>query len=373
MDPILSVVVPTRSRPEKLRACLDLLQLQSPDTPAFEVVVSLDGPCPESQAVCEEPREGLEVVVVEAPREGIAVAKNAAIERSRGHLLLLINDDILPEPEFVGSHIRAHEEREAAGLGPAMVLGHSPWLMPEEAEPGEAGGVTLFDRLLAQSSMIFFYDKMITEDGTVLGDRDTDWGYRHAWNLNLSLPTSLACVVGGFRPALANCCYEDIEFAWRVNRSVDGGVPVLFRPEARAPHDHRYTPRGYLERELRLGYAAFGFAKVSPECAAEVFLLELDSVDELGYAARFIAHEGRAAGRLREGFESLAQLPPSAAGEGEAGRLMLRLLEQQQLMLKRVAFRRGLILAAEGGRIEGLFHPLDELPTEPGLRPRAAV
>lgn len=355
MDPLVSVIIPTRTRPAKLRTCLDLLANQKDDTPPFEVLVALDGPCPESQSECAKHRPGLEVVLVVAPRHGIAVAKNYAIDMARGTILLLINDDILPEPGFVAAHSSAHQAGERLAPGPVMVVGHSPWVMPPSA--------SLFDRLLAQSSMIFFYDQMIAEDGTVLGDRDRDWGYRHAWNLNLSLPTCLAREVGGFCPAIANCCYEDIELAWRIAQSREGGVPVLFRPEARAPHDHHYTPASYLEREYRLGYSAYGFAKASPGCAKSVFGLELDSVDELAYAARFIAHEGRAEPSLRRSLESLASIPAAAIGVGPQAITLLKTLEQQQIMLKRLAFRRGLIFAAEGGHIEGLFHPSDRLPT----------
>ncbi len=355
MDPLVSVIIPTRNRPEKLRACLDHLAAQSPSTPAFEVLVALDGPCEASASVCNQHQQGLDLIVFEAPRKGIAIAKNAAIERARGRLLLLINDDILPAPGFVAAHAAAHDQLDRSGRPPAMILGHSPWVMPEDA--------TLFDRLLAQSSMVFFYDRMISERGEPLDDRERDWGFRHAWNLNLSLSAALAREAGGFCPAIANCCYEDIEFAWRVSRSADDAIPVLFRPEALAPHDHRYTPAGYLDREFRLGYSAYGFAKASPACAREVFGLEIDGVDELAYAARFIAHEERAEPRLREAFESLTTLPAEAAGEGSGASKMLRLIEQQQLLLKRLIFRRGLIHAAEGGTIEGLFHPSDGLET----------
>lgn len=359
MDPLVSVIIPTRGRPEKLRACLGCLSEQNASTPRFEVVVSLDGPCEASRAVCELAWSGFDMVLVESPRQGIAVAKNWAIERSRGRLLLLINDDILPEPGFVEAHVLAHAEREDAGLGEAMVLGHSPWVVPEDA--------SLFDRLLAQSSMVFFYDRMITPEGVVLGERDRDWGFRHAWNLNLSVSAPVAREVGGFCPAIANCCYEDLEFAWRVNRAREGGVPVLFRPEAIAPHDHRYTPEGFLERERRLGYSAFGFAKASPECAREVFGLEIDGVDELAYAARFLGHEGRAEERLRGAFGGLAEIASSLVPEGETGMKLLKLLEQQQVMLRRIVFRRGLIEAAEGAVIEGLFHPSDGLPRRSSL------
>lgn len=365
MDPLVSVIIPTRGRPEKLRACLRCLSGQHPSTPRFEVIVSLDGACEASRRVCEEHWAGFDLVPVEAPRQGIAVAKNWAIERSRGRLLLLINDDILPEAGFVAAHARAHAEREATGLGEAMVLGHSPWMVPEDA--------SLFDRLLAQSSMVFFYDQMITPEGVVLGERDRDWGFRHAWNLNLSVSASLAREVGGFCPAIANCCYEDLEFAWRVNGARDGGVPVLFRPEALAPHDHRYTPKGFLERERRLGYSAFGFAKASPACAREVFGLEIDGVDELAYSARFLGHEGRAEERLRRAFGGLVELPASSIPGGEDGLKLLKLLEQQQVMLRRIVFRRGLIEAGEGARIDGLFHPSDGLPTRSALAGAASV
>jgi glycosyltransferase involved in cell wall biosynthesis len=351
MDPSVSIIIPTRDRPEQLRACLECLGSQRPGTPPFEVVVALDGPCEASRGVCREAAASPDLVLLEAPRRGIAVAKNAAIDAARGRLLLLINDDVLPEPGFVAAHVEAHDERDRAGRAPAMVLGHSPWVLPTDA--------SLFDRLLAHSSMVFFYDRMISEEGRPLSERDRDWGFRHAWNLNLSVPAATVREAGGFCPAIANCCYEDIELAWRIDRSAEGGVPVLFRPEARAPHDHRYTPAGYLEREFRLGYSAFGFAKASPECAREVFGCAIDSVDELAYAARFVAHEQRAESRLREGFDSLATMSADAIGPGEEGSKLLRLIEQQHLLLKRLAFRRGLIHAAQGGAIPGCFHPSD--------------
>ncbi|XHC24977.1 glycosyltransferase family A protein [Phycisphaerales bacterium ac7] len=84
MDPLVSVIIPTRGRPEKLRACLGCLSEQNASTPRFEVVVSLDGPCEASRAVCELAWSGFDMVLVESPRQGIAVAKNWAIERSRG-------------------------------------------------------------------------------------------------------------------------------------------------------------------------------------------------------------------------------------------------------------------------------------------------
>jgi len=246
-----SIVIPTRDRPGALRRCLQRLAAQ--EGPAFETIVVLDGPDGASAEVAATFAAELDLTVIEAERRGIAFAKNRAVEIARGGLLLLLNDDVLPAPGFVGAHVRAHEERGSEG--PAMVVGHSPWVVQEPD--------TLFALLLRSSSMIFFYDRMIDASGRVLAERDHDWGFRHAWNLNCSVSTEAVRAVGGFAEAVANCCYEDVELAYRITRRF--GAPVLFRPEAEAAHDHPYTPRKYLDREHRLGYSALGFALASPE------------------------------------------------------------------------------------------------------------
>lgn len=347
----VSSIIPTRNRAPALRECLSHLAGQTIDPDRHEVIVVIDGPDPDSTGAVRGFETRLRIRLIEADRLGIAHAKNEGLAASRGRLIVLLNDDVLPAPGFLEAHIAAR----AALTRPAMIVGYSPFLKP-------ASGDSLFDRLIRETSMVFFYDRMIGPDRRPTAPPGHDWGFRHAWNLNLSLSSSAALAAGGFRPAIANCCYEDIEFAHRL------GDPVLFLPEAFAPHDHRYTPDGYLDREFRLGYSAYGFAHAAPECAKSVFHLDLRATTARENALRLVEKESVSEPLLLEEFRGLANKPAGSVNTaGVAG------LFERFRVLKRLAFSRGLLAAIQGERVGGLFHPDDGLsPDAPLLAARAA-
>lgn len=359
--PLISVVIPTRDRVQKLAACLAGLRDQTLDLDRFEVLISTDGRDLGTIDLIRRWQGVLPVMGLENPRLGPSHARNAAIRVARAPLLLFLNDDVRPEPGLLEAHVEAHARPRPAG--PVSVVGASLFAAPP------AGG-SLFDRLIRETSMVFFYHRMMDSRGRATQPADYDWGFRHAWTLNLSLPRSAALAVGGFRPALANCCYEDLEFAWRLKREL--GMPVWFEPQARAPHDHAFTPRSYLEREQRLGYSALGFARTAPECAGEVFGVDIAGADEAEYAKRFVEREGRHEGSWSATFESLASIPAESI-DGPGCALVLAGLANSHLMLKKLAFRRGLLEALNGVRLEGLFHSADGLEVDPPLRSARAA
>ncbi len=348
-----SVVIPTLNRPDHLARCLACLREQSPAGGEFEVIVVLDGPDPASAAVCAsfDAKARFETRVIEAQRRGNAHTKNVGLREARGDLLVLLNDDVRPVPRFLQHHLEAHDDRSRH---PAMVLGYSPWVIHRPDR--------LLDLLLRSTSMVFFYDRMADEHGVPREPEGHDWGFRHAWTLNLSLRTDLARELGGFDEALANCCFEDVEFAYRFTHRFD--APVLFRADAVAEHDHRYNPADYLRREFRLGYSAWGLAVSNPRCAGEIFRgRDLTSPDEVHRCREQFEQDEPNAGAWRAWFESLtlgaqewsqAQSDPAAA---------LAALYEQHLPLKRHEFRRGLLAAAEGRVVEGLFPAC--VPTQP--------
>ncbi|HBS29409.1 MAG TPA: hypothetical protein DEB06_08160 [Phycisphaerales bacterium] len=360
--PLISVIVPTRNRAGALTRLLERLTVQTMAPERFEVIVVHDGPDEASSGAALAFAPRLAVTDLTAPRLGVSAARNEALAHARGGIVLLLNDDVLPAPDLLEVHRRAHDER-GDSAPPALVLGHSPFV--EQPAPS----ATLFDRLMERTGAVFFYDRMIDARGRVLRPADHDWGYRHAWTLNLSFPARVARLAGGFRPAIANWCYEDVEFAWRASRTL--GSPVLFRPGALAPHDHRLSPADYLAREHRLGYSAPGFALAAPDCARELFGREV-LTEEAWYARAFIERESRDEPRHARAFEAMCALSASLA-EGPTGEAILGLASAQHLALKRLAFRRGLIDALDGRRIEGLFLPSDGLSHEPGAPRRSAA
>lgn len=340
----LSVIIPTYRRPAKLSACLERLARQTLRHDRYEVLVGLDGEDPDSERAAQDAWKRAEgrgmLRVIRCPKQGLNATRNRVLAEARGTLLASMNDDVLAEPRFLEAHAKAHAE--AAGRFPAGVIitGYSPFVTPRDA--------TLFDHLCGRTSMLFFYDTMMDPDTGALRDADPwrDWGFRHCWGLNFSAPLEPIRSSGGFLSFENQYGYDDIEVAHRLRSMC--GAPVLFRPEARAEHDHRYTPREVLLREFRLGVSAWHFAGVAPDFARAVFGRDIraaESVSAMGTA------EAQRPGDLPEverdmiasGRQHVGDMP-AAEIRDRAAALYARFRE-----LKRSIWRRGVLHAMGAG------------------------
>jgi len=352
----VSVLIPTHGRPEKLRACLAGLARQTSAAGSFEILIGVDGPDRGEGRVAAEtlPPCGVPFAVSAFERRGPAATRNRLLERARGRLLLWLNDDVRPDAALVRTHAEAHA---ALGGRTAMVLGASPWVVHQPDR--------LFDRLVRETSMVFFYDQMT---GPRAADPDHDWGFRHAWTLNLSLPAEAARAVGGFCDWLPRAVYEDLEFAYRVRERT--GSPVLYRPGAVVKHDHRYEPLGILRRDVVLGYEAVNLARRSPGCAREMFRRDMAGAAEAGYAMGFVEREERAARRNIELFCATAGAPATVA-DGPHGGLLVRLAFEQAVLARRWLFYTGLVGAVQGRSVEDAQAWAGV--GEPGGRPEASA
>lgn len=335
----ISVLIPTHRRPDKLRACLEGLAAQTLPKSSFEVLVGIDGPDHGEQRVAavtlgSAPGGGVRFGCFALPKRGPAATRNAIFARAAAPLVLLLNDDVRPAPDLLERHVEAH--RTLAGR-PAMILGAAPWVIHQPDR--------LFDRLVRDTSLIFFYDQMT---GPRAADAGHDWGFRHAWTLNLSLPAEAWRAAGGFCEDLPRAVYEDLEFAYRVRRAT--GAPVHYRPAALVEHDHRYEPSALLERDVVLGYEALNLARRAPQCAAEMFRRDLTTPQEAEFARAFIERESRAARRNIDLFISTAEIPAFAI-DGAFDRELLRLIYEQSVLARRWLFAAGFVAARDGAPI----------------------
>lgn len=335
----VTVVIPSHRRPEKLAACLRSLAGQRLEADRFEVLVGFDGPEPESEALAwsawgEAGGDPGGLRIFQLEKSGYQAVRNALLPEARGRVLASTNDDVIADPLWLSAHVREHELASASGAT-VVVSGASPWVVHQPDR--------LFDRLVRETSMVFFYDVM--EAWAARGEPDKDWGFRHAWGLNMSAPTEAVRAVGGFVVLPGGYGYEDNELAFALGERF--AARVLYRPEARVAHDHRMEPFEYLRREYLLGYAAMGLAVQRPACARAMFGREILSRDEVEYCRQAVAREKRAASQARGLFEHTAAMPASAVGGAHAPAL-LRMIYQQHLPLKRWCWRRGLLDSFEG-------------------------
>ncbi len=211
----------------------------------LRIVASIDGH--DAPADLEPLARDSSVTVVTGEQGGPSAARNRALEHADGQLVLFLNDDVVPAPRLIDHHRAAH--RDGA---PRLVLGDAPFAVPT--------GDRVLDRLTRETALLFFYSDM---NGV---ERDRDWGFRHAWTLNLSVPRA---VCAAFDEGLKFPMFDDLEWAYRV--TTEHAAPVVYRPEASAVHHHRYEPGQILAREALLGHQALALHRVNPQCATSVF------------------------------------------------------------------------------------------------------
>jgi hypothetical protein len=262
--------------------------------------------------------------------------RNRLIPHARGEVLIFLNDDMRPEPTLVGAHLRAHGALSTVDQ-PTVIVGESPWI--------ESDADRMFDRMIRETSMVFFHDQMRDAEDAL----DRDWGFRHAWMLNLSAPTHAVRAVGGLTEYPCTYGYEDDDLAWRLRQRY--GSEVRYRPDAVAWHDHRYEPMEYLDREYRLGYAALGFAATSPAVARDLFGRDLLSPSERAYTEEFVERECGGAARALGPFLQTAAMPASFV-QGPFARELLDVCYSQHLPLKRWCWRAGFLDALRGRAAE---------------------
>src|SRR5437870_6522897 len=103
--PLLSLIVPTRDRPQHLKRLLTSLADTVARPEALEVILVIDADDPHSQRVAEE-RLTIQRVLV-PPGQTMGSLNMAGYEAARGRLLMLLNDDVLARTPGWDDSVRA--------------------------------------------------------------------------------------------------------------------------------------------------------------------------------------------------------------------------------------------------------------------------
>jgi glycosyltransferase involved in cell wall biosynthesis len=109
-----SIIVPTYERADTLRHSLPRLLAQDVGQRAFEVIVTDDGSTDDTRDVVESAG----TIYVRGPHAGAATARNRAIVRARGKVLVFVDDDAFVAPDFLARHLAIHDRD-----GRALVAG----------------------------------------------------------------------------------------------------------------------------------------------------------------------------------------------------------------------------------------------------------
>jgi glycosyltransferase involved in cell wall biosynthesis/GT2 family glycosyltransferase len=116
----VSVVICTLNRADALAATLECLQYQHHDD--FEVIV-VNGPSTDGTLEVLAPWRRF-IRYRDNPEQNLSKSRNIGIRASTGELLAFIDDDALPEPEWLTQAIPAFDDPEVAGAG-GIVFDHT--------------------------------------------------------------------------------------------------------------------------------------------------------------------------------------------------------------------------------------------------------
>jgi cellulose synthase/poly-beta-1,6-N-acetylglucosamine synthase-like glycosyltransferase len=116
--PYVSVVVPTRARPEYLRNCLEsLLKLDYPSD-RYEIIVVEDGTETGQQIVNEiQQHSSIPLRYRRIAHSGAATSRNVGLELSAGEIVAFIDDDAMAVSAWLQRLVRGLRQEGVAGVG----------------------------------------------------------------------------------------------------------------------------------------------------------------------------------------------------------------------------------------------------------------
>jgi len=199
--PLVSVVVPTRSRPHRLARLLDGLRAQTLSPSRFEVIVVADGATKETRMLLasKQAHAGLELRIAEHPAaRGPAAARNTGWRLAAAPLVAFTDDDCVPAPQWLTAALET-------ARADTVIQGRT------EPDPAELPNHGLFARTMQIRSLGPQYETCnIVYPRTVLESLD---GFDEGYGLT----------PGG----------EDTDLAWR---AIGAGWHTAFVPDALVFH-----------------------------------------------------------------------------------------------------------------------------------------
>lgn len=243
--PLVTVAVCTRDRAQGLRETLAALTRQR--HPRLDLLVIDNAPSTDDTARVVAEHPGVRRVI--EPRSGLDRARNRALAEARGSILAFTDDDVRPDPEWIGALVQAFAETPEAsavtGLVAPASLAHCAQLLFESY-----GG---FGRGFERA----WHAPDVARSETPFALKNTG---RFGTGANMAFRTNALRALGGFDPALDVGTQAlgggDLDAFFRVIKS---GRTVLYDPRAVVRHRHRESYDALLAQleQWGSGMAAF--------------------------------------------------------------------------------------------------------------------
>lgn len=243
----ISVVIPTYRRCKSLQRLLLALSHQTVPPEQYEVVVSIDGSEDGTREMAAEFLAPYRLRVLWQPNAGRASACNAGIRAAAGDLLIILDDDMEPVPDFLAGHLRAHSSGSEL-----CVVGAVPVRLDQSSSP-----------------VLQFVGSKHNQHGKRLSQPGHRFWAREFYSGNCSVPRESLLRVGAFDEEFKVYGNEDCELFIRLNNA---GIPVIYSAEALA-YQHYEKDFATLARDkMAQGRTAVQLTRKHP-AASDAFMI----------------------------------------------------------------------------------------------------
>lgn len=244
MKPYLSVVIPTYNRADKLDQTLQYLHEQSLSADAYDIWVVDDGSSDSTPELLKEwTQKSSRVHALHQKNSGQGIARNHALKKLEGEIVLFIGDDIYGTKDFLLQHVRFHQDNPEENKA---CLGLTEW---DPSKP-----VTPYMRwLTGKRGPQFAYYKLTPHE---------EANFWFFYTSNLSLKRSLF-EKQNFDEDFKGYGWEDMELGYRLSQKEN--LKLIYIPEALAHHDHFMSEENLKSKMISIAKSAKIFHQKHPE------------------------------------------------------------------------------------------------------------
>ncbi len=271
--PFVSIVIPTRDRPDRIAASLRLLLAQ--DYPEYEIIVVDNAPSTNATADLIKQSYGAKVRYLREERPGNSWARNVGLAEARGEIIAFLDDDVIFDAHWLAELVMAFEIAADVACVTGMILPvelETPAQMWIEQYGGFAKG---FTRRIFDMGENRPRDPLFPYTAGAFGS-----------GANMAFRTPVLRSIGGFDPAIGggSVAYggEDLAAFFKVVR---GGYKLVYEPAAivRHPHHREYARL----RQQVYGYGA-GLTAYLTKCLFDDPKLLIEFAVKIPYGLFFI-------------------------------------------------------------------------------------
>ncbi|UCG72780.1 MAG: glycosyltransferase [Chromatiales bacterium] len=235
-SPTYSIVIPTHARPRSLAIALDGITRLDWPMDDYEVIVIDDGSPAGNESVAQEFSGRLNLRLIRQARQGPAGARNTGAEHAQGRFLAFLDDDCVPDPDWLRALHRAFASDPQALMG-----GNTRNALADNSCSAAAHQISVF--LCHHQTGVTGEPKFFTSN-------------------NIALSAAVFARVGGFNRAFSRPAGEDRDFCRRLARC---GYRLRFVPDAMVLHAHALSLRGFWRQNFNYGRGAAVFHRLGGE------------------------------------------------------------------------------------------------------------